>query len=308
MARPDGNGGWINDTKGITNKPLFRWKEVVAAMKQGREFAIVEGEKDADNLWKLGIPATCNFDGATDPLKNPKAKPKWKPECSEQLKGASLVVFNDNDPGGYAHANAVCKMSLGLAARVRRLDLKNDWPEIPHKGDVSDYLAAGHSAEQLKALIASAPEYAPAAEAKAAAASAAAATAGGLEDTVALDFAALHADDYRYVAKSNKWMQWNGTKWKAEDTLHAFDRARVLCREAGDAKSRTVAGVTILARSDRRLAATVEQWDSNDDIFNAGGVTVDLKTGNTRPPDRLDYCTKQASVAPAPAGTPSICG
>jgi len=31
----------------------------------------VEGEKDADNLWKIGIPATCSPDGASEPPKYP---------------------------------------------------------------------------------------------------------------------------------------------------------------------------------------------------------------------------------------------
>ena len=33
-------------------------------------------------------------------------------------------------------------------------------------------------------------------------------------------------------------------------------------------------------------------------------MTFDLKTGQERPPNRLDYCTKQTGVAPAPPGTP----
>src|SRR5262249_5217942 len=76
---PDGNGCWINRLKGIDSKPLYRWPEILRAMEQGREIAIVEGEKDADKLWALDIPATCNFDGAPDVSKNPKAR-KWKPE------------------------------------------------------------------------------------------------------------------------------------------------------------------------------------------------------------------------------------
>jgi hypothetical protein len=43
---------------------------------------------------------------------------------------------------------------------VRRLDLKDHWPEIPKGGDVSDWLAAGgeHTPERLRELIASASE------------------------------------------------------------------------------------------------------------------------------------------------------
>jgi hypothetical protein len=159
--RPDGNGRWINSLKGIDYKPLYRWPEILKAMEQGREIAIVEGEKDADNLWACGVPTTCNFDGAADVLKNPRVKPKWKPEYSEQLRGASLVVFNDNDPQGYAHADDICRASLNVAKRVRRLDLAPHWHDMPAKADVSDWLAAGHRGDELLALIEQAPDYAP---------------------------------------------------------------------------------------------------------------------------------------------------
>jgi Protein of unknown function (DUF3631) len=159
--QPDGNGRWINNLKGLDHKPLYRWPEIRKAMKNGREIAIVEGEKDADSLWVLDIPATCNFDGAADVIKNPKAQPKWKAEYSEQLRGARLIVFNDNDPQGYAHADHICRASLNVAARVRRLDLAPHWPDIPKGGDVSDWLALGHARDKLQALIEQAPDYVP---------------------------------------------------------------------------------------------------------------------------------------------------
>jgi hypothetical protein len=158
--RPDGNGRWINSLKGIDHKPLYRWPEILKAMKDAREIAIVEGEKDADNLWALDIPATCNFDGAADVLKNQKVKPKWKAEYSEALRGAAIVVIPDHDPPGYAHADATCKTSFGICTRVRRLVLCEHWPEIPKGGDVSDWLAAGHTREELQALIEGAPDHA----------------------------------------------------------------------------------------------------------------------------------------------------
>ena len=89
---------------------------------------------------------------------------------------------------------------------------------------------------------------------------------------------------------------------------------RGLCREAAAkcdegrgamllASAKTVAAIQGLARSDRRLAATVEQWDANPDILNTPGGVVDLRTGELRPHDRRDYCTKITAVAPAPPGT-----
>jgi P4 family phage/plasmid primase-like protien len=125
-----------------------------------------------------------------------------------------------------------------------------------------------------------------------------------LEDHVALDFAAKHVDDFRYVAKSGQWMRWQETRWQAEDTLFAFDQSRKLCRDAGDSRAKTVAAVITLARSDRRMAATEEQWDADREIFNALTTTVDLRARITRAPNRLDYCTKQAAVSPALPGTP----
>jgi hypothetical protein len=92
--------------------------------------------------------------------------------------------------------------------------------------------------------------------------------AAGLEDAVALAFAEQHANDFRYVAKSSQWMRWADWQWQYEDTLKAFDAARKLCREAGDAKARTVAAVTTLARADRRMAATIDQWDAKPEIIN----------------------------------------
>jgi Bifunctional DNA primase/polymerase, N-terminal len=90
----------------------------------------------------------------------------------------------------------------------------------------------------------------------------------GLEDSVALTFAHEHVDDLRYVAKSNQWMHWAGARWQAEDTLAAFDQSRVLCRSAGDSRAKTVAAVVTLARSDRRMAATTDQWDADAMMLN----------------------------------------
>jgi RecA-family ATPase len=165
---PDGEGGWVSPKKAKERglelelpsredrQRLYRIDEVDEAVSQGRRVAVVEGEGDADTLWAFGIPATCSPDGASEPNK----KPKWTEAHSEQLRGADTVVFNDNDPPGYAHADVTCRLSLGVAKSVRRLDLKPHWPEIGKGEDVSDWLAkGGGSREKLDALIAEAPDY-----------------------------------------------------------------------------------------------------------------------------------------------------
>ena len=165
IERPDGKGGWIKGTKDkngnslVDTSILYRLPEVIEAVAQGYEIVCVEGEKDADRLWSIGIPATCNAHGAADATKN--QQPKWKAEHSEQVRGALILVIPDRDNAGYAHAEATCKLSLSVAKRVRRLVLREHWPECPKGGDVSDYLDAGHTREQLDELIAKAPDYTP---------------------------------------------------------------------------------------------------------------------------------------------------
>jgi bifunctional DNA primase/polymerase-like protein/D5-like protein len=91
---------------------------------------------------------------------------------------------------------------------------------------------------------------------------------GGQEDSIALAFAEQHAGDYRYVAASRQWMRWRASCWRPEQTLAAFDSARTLCRRAGDAQAKTVAAVERLAKTDRRIAATAEQFDASRTLFN----------------------------------------
>jgi hypothetical protein len=117
LERPEGRGGWVKGTKGVDTKLVYRANEVKQAIADGRIIACVEGEKDSDRLWALDIAATCNAYGASEPGK----RPKWTKEHSEQLAGADIVVFNDNDPAGYEHADMTCQISFGIAtAKCRR--------------------------------------------------------------------------------------------------------------------------------------------------------------------------------------------
>jgi hypothetical protein len=97
------------------------------------------------------------------------------------------------------------------------------------------------------------------------------------DDALALRFADLHADDRRYVAFGARWMRWNGVHWEQDRTLDTFDAARVICREAAAgskknkavsiASARTIAAVEKIARSDKRLATTIERFDVGQDVF-----------------------------------------
>jgi putative DNA primase/helicase len=129
------------------------------------------------------------------------------------------------------------------------------------------------------------------------------------DEALALRFAELHAGNLRYVAAWGKWMAWDGNRWRVDDTLHAFNRARFICRGAASqandprvqraiASAKTVAAVGQLARADRRLAATTDQWDANPWLLNTPAGTVDLRTGAMRPARIDDYITKITAIAP----------
>lgn len=127
------------------------------------------------------------------------------------------------------------------------------------------------------------------------------------EDSIALEFAERHAHELRYVALWGRWLSYDGTRWAFDDTLHVFDRARTICREiataldkpaAAIASAKTVAAVEKLARADRRLAATVGQWDTDPWTSNTPSGVIDLRTGKVRPHCATDYITKSTAVAP----------
>jgi putative DNA primase/helicase len=129
------------------------------------------------------------------------------------------------------------------------------------------------------------------------------------DEALALRFADLHSGDLRYVARWVRWMAWNRMQWCSDDTLHAFDRCRHICREAAGrandprvqrvvASANTVAAVERLAKSDRRLAATTDQWNRDPWLLNTPKGIVDLRTGSMRPASIDDYATKITAVAP----------
>jgi RecA-family ATPase len=157
QRRPDGRGGWIWKT-GDVRKVLYRLPELIESVATDRIILIVEGEKDVESLRKLNVPATCNPGGASEPGK----QTKWRAEYSETLRGADIVIVPDNDEPGRAHADAVARMCAGVAREIRLLDLAQHWPDCPKGGDVSDWIAAGHSREELDKLIEQATPYSPA--------------------------------------------------------------------------------------------------------------------------------------------------
>ncbi len=137
-------GKFVWTVKGVRQVP-YRLPELLA--KPTEPVLVVEGEKDADGLAKLGFLATCNAGGAG----------KWQAEFAEYLNGRKVVILPDNDDPGRQHADSVARSLSGKAAAIKVVSL----PGLPQKGDVSDWLDAGGTGEQLREIIKATPEWTP---------------------------------------------------------------------------------------------------------------------------------------------------
>lgn len=136
--------GWRWNLDGI-QRVIYRLPEVLAAINDGREVWIVEGEKDVHTLLRHGVAATCNAQGAG----------KWQPEFSVLFVDAHVRVVADCDKPGQAHARQVADSLADFVASVTIVE--------PAEGkDITDHLNAGKSLDEVKVTWSSDP--APAAD------------------------------------------------------------------------------------------------------------------------------------------------
>ena len=298
QRRPDPNvsSGWLWEL-GDVRRVLYRLPELLHADRAERVY-IVEGERDVDRLWTIGLVATTNPQGAG----------KWARTDRAALTGRHVVILHDNDEPGRRHALEVAQDLTGKAASVRILELQG----LPPKGDVSDWLDAGGTAEELQRLARDAPEFSLSADDTPELEGLPQETPGGelSHDALALEWGAEVADRARHVDRWGHWYLWNGVRWARDDKRTVWTMVREFTRQrAVDLDSKmatklrsadTIAAVVNLARSNRELAAGVEEWDRDPYLLGTPGGTVDLRTGELRDADPADQITKLTAVAPGP--------
>ncbi len=131
------NGSFVSGLSEHTEKTLYRLNETLEAIKNGYPVYYVEGEKDADNLRKIGLTA-ITAGGCGD----------WKKDFAQYFRGARVVILPDNDEPGQELAKRISKDIKDIAYSVTTLTVSD-----VDKGDVSDYLAGGGTRESLLELI-----------------------------------------------------------------------------------------------------------------------------------------------------------
>lgn len=134
--------GWVNSMKGIDLIPYN-----LPGIADAQLVYVVEGEKDVETLRSLDLAATCNPFGAG----------KWRDEFSQWLSGKTVVILPDNDEPGRTHGEAVANSIYRLAKEVLIVEL----PGLPEKGDVTDFVQSGGTADDLMGFVQQAETWTP---------------------------------------------------------------------------------------------------------------------------------------------------
>jgi putative DNA primase/helicase len=288
------NDKWVAGTRGITRVP-YRLPQFLA--EPFRPIYFVEGEKDADRLTAAGLLSTTASQGAGA---------KWQPELTKWFVGRDVFVIPDNDKPGLAHADKVARALALVAGSVRVVTL----PNLPDKGDVSDWLDQGGDIADFINICDGSPRWAandnhPSSNISSSTSSVEVIT----EDSIASRFAEIFGAKLRYCHSTGAWFEWNDVVWRKNETKLAFHWARLLSRglsENASPKEMKIAqkasfarAVEAFSQADIIFAVTIDNWDRDAFKLGTPGGTVDLITGTLLRANLDDGITKLTPVAPA---------
>lgn len=153
------DGDWVTG-QGVLNgmrRVLFNLPEIVA--NPSRTVFVVEGEKDVRTLAGLGLLATTKAEGVIKSVAGKDAE-RWLPVFADTLRGRQVVILPDNDEPGHRHAGIVASWLHGVCPKLRIVVL----PGLLPGGDVTDWVAAGGTLEELERIVKATPVYAPPAD------------------------------------------------------------------------------------------------------------------------------------------------
>jgi hypothetical protein len=140
QRRPDGNGGWVyvKVFEGVSRVP-YHWPDLARELAEYPDAPVFycEGEKDTDNVRKLGLIATtCAGNVMTA-------------EIAAIFKDRDIIVLADNDAKGRELANRAALTLAGSARTVRIAGFE----DLPEKSDVTDWITADPIKHDADALV-----------------------------------------------------------------------------------------------------------------------------------------------------------
>ena len=143
QRRPDGKKGWIWSLHDQRRVP-YRWQYL--RENPDATLFVCEGEKDADRvIEQLKYPATTVASG------------KWTQDCVEALRDRDCWIIADNDQAGEKKALDAANKLYGTAASIKIIRL----PGLAEGEDISDWLDAGHTAEEFEEVCYQTPNWSP---------------------------------------------------------------------------------------------------------------------------------------------------
>lgn len=292
--------GWNWSVKDVRRVP-YRLREAQADLSQ--TVFVVEGEKDCNRMIAAGAVATCNVGGAG----------KWRDEYSKFFHGRRVVVIADNDPPGLQHAKQVAESLV----RVAQADVQliERLPGVPEKGDVSDWLDAGHAISELDTLgVPFVPPAAPLLEFPLT-------EVGDAEFFASLYKGRVYFDHLRQRflisdEQSGLWLP-DATEQLTQmvkDSMRARQKAALAIENLGDRKAATqwalggesrkrITNTLALVRSERPVADDGLNWDQEPFLLGCRNGVIDLRTGTFRRALAAERVTMRVRVTFDPNAT-----
>lgn len=133
-----------------------------------------------------------------------------------------------------------------------------------------------------------------------------------------------HGTEVRFCYNWNKWLAWDGARWRTDDSGEIERRAKSTVRQIYAEASRTVddesrkaivgwakssesrgriTAMIELAKSEPGIPVSPQELDANPWLLNCGNGTIDLRTGELLPYGGENFCTKIIPVGYDPDAT-----
>lgn len=283
---------------------IYNLPQIIQTIKNNESIYIVEGEKDVNTLSKLGLTATCNFDGASKSTQ----KSKWHKEYNQYFKDAKVVILHDNDNSGIAHKDSIAANLFNVVEYIKCPELT----EIEEKQDITDWITAGHTKEELISLVDRTDIYDSEEMANQSLIKFNFSDVGNAERLMV-----TYGRNIRYSPIRMNWFIWSGRHWEVDHNGKIENLARKVIRkfqiegnslpdEVNDKPNKLkqqISKFVLKSETDGRLKAMINQaktftpyilkeTDQNVYLINYRNGTLNLHTGLLRKFERKDYLTK----------------
>lgn len=269
------------------------------------EVLLVEGLRDYLTARALHFAAVSGGAGAGT----------FKPEWAAHFRGRRVFILYDLDDAGREGARKAAAYLHGIAAEVRIVTL----PGSTSGYDLSDFVADGHTADDIRRLMDQAEIFVPESNPEEPTTTSIDALSFHLTDAGNAELLeSLHADKLKFDWDSNRWLYYDGCRWSKEQ---GEAMARRLALEAARHRLSLAAGIEddnerkryarhsfasesrsavesclSLARSLPGFAVHRDCFDQDVYAMNVLNGTVDLRTGKRRPHNPADMITMMAPV------------